>query len=81
MKNMALTLGLAVLFAIGSGLVEQAAFLDPEGTFVRWSTGIAAKLFTLSALLVFMCGMQWQRRHALTQRGQSAVLVYRAELM
>lgn len=59
---MAIAPSLALFFALTSGLIERMAHTDPEGTFVRWATGVAAKLFTLSVVFILFCGIQWQRQ-------------------
>jgi hypothetical protein len=42
-------------------MFERLALTDPEGTFVRWSGGLAGRLFTVAAFLFLLGVVQWNR--------------------
>lgn len=54
-----LVVGLVLAFS--SGLVESEALAAQEGHFAHTATSMAAKLFTVSAILILIWATEWQR--------------------
>jgi hypothetical protein len=51
--------GLALAFS--AGFVESEALAAQEGQFAHTATSMAAKLFTVSAILILIWATEWQR--------------------
>ena len=54
-----LVVGLVLAFS--SGFVESEALAAQEGQFAHTATSMAAKLFTVSAILILIWATEWQR--------------------
>ena len=50
-----------VVLAFSAGFVENEALAAQEGQFAHTATSMAAKLFTVSAILILIWATEWQR--------------------
>ena len=50
-----------ILLAYGSGLIEHEAVASNEGEFAHTASAMAAKLFTIAAVLILTWAIEWQR--------------------
>jgi hypothetical protein len=54
-------LAVGLLLAVSAGFVESEALAAQEGQFAHTAGSMAGKLFTVSAILILIWAMEWQR--------------------